>query len=76
MAVPQKQSSKAVKRQRYSTFQKLSQKKLLERTNLMTCSKCGAKKRMHFACPECGDYRGRQALVIAPKGPKIKKVQA
>ncbi|HSV89117.1 MAG TPA: 50S ribosomal protein L32 [Bacteroidales bacterium] len=29
---------------------------------LTTCSNCGAMKLMHRVCPECGHYRGQQAI--------------
>ncbi len=27
------------------------------------CPKCGELKRMHFVCPHCGFYAGRQVFV-------------
>lgn len=29
------------------------------------CSNCGAPKRSHRACPECGFYDGKQVLTVA-----------
>lgn len=29
------------------------------------CSNCGAPKRAHRACPECGFYDGKQVLTVA-----------
>lgn len=28
------------------------------------CSNCGAMHKLHHVCPECGYYRGRQAIQI------------
>jgi large subunit ribosomal protein L32 len=32
--------------------------------NLTTCSHCGAPILPHHICPECGYYRGKQAIEI------------
>lgn len=29
------------------------------------CSNCGAAKRAHRVCPECGYYGGRQVFAVA-----------
>jgi large subunit ribosomal protein L32 len=29
---------------------------------LATCSNCGATTQFHRVCPECGYYRGKQAV--------------
>lgn len=29
---------------------------------LSTCSNCGAAVQYHRVCPECGHYRGKQAI--------------
>lgn len=31
---------------------------------LITCSHCGAAILMHRICPECGYYRGKQAIEL------------
>jgi large subunit ribosomal protein L32 len=32
---------------------------------LVTCPKCGNLMRAHFACKECGTYKGRQVIAVA-----------
>lgn len=32
---------------------------------LVTCSHCGAAVMMHRICPECGYYRGKQAIEVS-----------
>jgi large subunit ribosomal protein L32 len=32
--------------------------------SLSTCPQCGAKKRPHRVCPECGTYRGAKILDV------------
>ena len=33
---------------------------------LSTCSNCGAAVLYHHVCPECGYYRGKQAIEMTP----------
>lgn len=55
MAVPKKKTSKAKKNMRRSHHG-------LAASTLITCEKCGATKRPHRVCLECGDYNGKQVL--------------
>lgn len=32
--------------------------------NLVQCNNCRELKRPHHVCPNCGQYRGRQVIVI------------
>ena len=34
----------------------------VEGVQLSTCSNCGATIQMHRVCPECGYYRGKEAI--------------
>ncbi|NPA79988.1 MAG: 50S ribosomal protein L32 [Thermotogae bacterium] len=34
---------------------------------LSTCPSCGKPKPPHFACPHCGYYKGRVAIVVETK---------
>lgn len=38
---------------------------------LSQCANCGANRRPHHMCPECGFYKGRQVLDVA--GDKAKR---
>ena len=58
MAVPKKKTSKAKKNMRRSHHG-------LAASTLITCEKCGATKRPHRVCLECGDYNGNQVLKTA-----------
>ncbi|MFI3288479.1 MAG: 50S ribosomal protein L32 [Rikenellaceae bacterium] len=31
---------------------------------LGSCSNCGAATLLHRVCPECGNYRGKQAIEV------------
>jgi len=55
MAVPKRRSSKRKIRAR-STHKKAPA------IAIQTCPKCGAVKRPHRVCAECGYYAGRQAV--------------
>jgi large subunit ribosomal protein L32 len=36
----------------------------LQPVTLVACSNCGAMKRPHSVCPECGYYKGREIVEI------------
>lgn len=72
--VPKKKTSKARSKQRYAKFAFEAARKLINRVSLTTCDNCGAKKRNHYVCRECGTYRGRQ--VLNNKEEKITKIKA
>ena len=55
MAVPKRRSSKRKIRAR-NTHKKAPP------IAIQTCPKCGAVKRPHRVCAECGYYAGRQAV--------------
>jgi large subunit ribosomal protein L32 len=54
MAVPKRRMSKMTGRKRRTHYTALA-------PTVVKCSNCGAPSRPHFACPVCGQYRGRQA---------------
>ena len=56
MAVPKRRVSKARRDTRRSSVWKLSAPALEK------CSKCGAYKKSHRVCPECGYYNGREVI--------------
>ena len=53
MAVPQRQTSKALLDKRRSNVWKL------ETPGIVTCPKCGAFRLPHRMCKECMTYNGR-----------------
>jgi len=55
MAVPKRKTSKRKKRAR-NTHKKAPA------INIQACPKCGAQKRPHRVCPECGFYAGEQRV--------------
>lgn len=57
MAVPKKRVSKQRKRKRRTHYK-------AEMPNLTPCPTCGAMKRPHRVCPECGTYRGEQIVEV------------
>ncbi len=58
MAVPTGKKSKAKKRSRRANHDRLSL------PGIAICDNCGADVISHRACPSCGWYRGRVAVVI------------
>ncbi|NLO45850.1 MAG: 50S ribosomal protein L32 [Clostridiales bacterium] len=53
MAVPKRRVSKTKRDKRRSSVWKL------DAPSLAKCSQCGAYRRSHRVCPECGYYNGR-----------------
>jgi large subunit ribosomal protein L32 len=72
--VPKKKMSKARMRTRHTAFQLAAQKRLSNAVQLTKCDACGEPRRVHFACPSCGTYRGRKIVDMAVGAPK-KNVQ-
>ncbi len=66
MGVPKKKRSKSRQRSRQSQ-QKLSS------PSIGYCPQCKVPVLSHFACPECGYYKGKQAVIIQAKKEKEKK---
>ncbi|MDR1085144.1 MAG: 50S ribosomal protein L32 [Deltaproteobacteria bacterium] len=58
MAVPKRRMSKMKGRKRRTHYTALT-------PTVVTCASCGAPTRPHFACPSCGQYRGRQTRPAA-----------
>ena len=55
MALPNRKTSKARKRQRRAHD-------ALSAPGLSTCAQCKQSKLPHRVCPHCGFYRGRKVL--------------
>jgi len=66
MGVPKKKRSKSRQRSRQGQ-QKLSF------PSIGYCPQCKAPLLSHFACPECGYYKGKQAVIIQTKKEKKTK---
>lgn len=66
MAQPKRRWSKARTGLRRSTWK-------LEEKNLAVCNSCGEPVLPHTACPSCGKYNKRQAVVIETKSKKEEK---
>lgn len=58
MAVPKKRTSKSKTRSRRAANNKLTL------TQFQDCPTCGAPKRTHRACMECGTYRDEQIIEV------------
>lgn len=58
MGVPKRRSSKSRIRQR-----KASHKTTFAAAR--ACPKCGASQLPHRVCPSCGQYRGRQVMIVS-----------
>ncbi len=74
--VPKKKTSKARSKRRYGSFKTKTLTKLSNKVNLVTCPNCKVKIVTHRACPECGQYKGRQVIDKQKKIEKITKIKA
>jgi len=63
MGVPKKKRSRSRQKSR-----KTKQKKLFSEISI--CPRCQSPKLSHFACPNCGYYKGRLAVVVKEKKAK------
>ena len=66
--VPSKKQAVSSTRSRHGAYVRAKRVKLQNKLTLETCKKCGAKKRLHFACKECGFYKDRQVFEPKTKG--------
>lgn len=58
MACPKKKTSRSRRDSRRAHHDKIVVK------SLATCSRCGAPRMPHRACPKCGFYRDRIAIMV------------
>ena len=66
--VPSKKQAVSSTRSRHGAYVRGKRVKLQNKVTLEDCKKCGAKKRFHFACEECGYYGERQVFSPKEKG--------
>lgn len=57
MAVPKKKMSRSRTRQRKATWK-------VSRPTISTCPHCKATRLPHRACPNCGQYNGREVVQV------------
>lgn len=74
--VPKKKTSKARSKKRYGSFKTKVLTKLSNLVSLVDCPNCGAKRRTHHVCHECGQYRDRQVIDKQKQVDKITKIKA
>jgi large subunit ribosomal protein L32 len=58
VAVPKKKLSKSRRDKRRANHDRM------DPPAVSSCRQCGAPKRPHTSCPECGTYRGRQVIEV------------
>ncbi|TNF28293.1 MAG: 50S ribosomal protein L32 [Deltaproteobacteria bacterium] len=69
MAVPPRKKSKAKRRSRRAQHDRITL------PNIAICENCGADMLSHHACPSCGYYRGRVAVVIAAETEAVEEAE-
>ena len=42
----------------------------IDKPEMNKCPRCNTMKRMHFVCPACGFYAGRQVFVVRDRTKK------
>ncbi|MGA7270746.1 MAG: 50S ribosomal protein L32 [Acidimicrobiia bacterium] len=57
MAVPKKKMSRSRTRQRKAAWK-------VSRPSMSTCPQCKSPKLPHRACPNCGQYKGREVVEV------------
>ena len=65
MAVPARKTSKARRDKRRSNVWKMERRSnvwKMDAPELVRCPQCGAYKRPHRVCLECGYYNGRKVI--------------
>ncbi|MBT3349559.1 50S ribosomal protein L32 [bacterium] len=74
--VPSKKQCPSSTRSRHSAFVRGQRVKLSNQVVLDKCQKCGATKRRHFACEECGWYGDKKIVDVATKNAPIQEIKA
>lgn len=76
MAVPKKKTAKSYSKTRYTTWKKLQQKKLLDRTKIVKDKETGEARLSHCANPETGRFKGRVVVNKSKKTTETTRIQA
>lgn len=61
---------------RHGSYVRIVRKRLADDLVLDSCQKCGAKKRRHFACEECGWYGDKKIFDVKAKGAPAQEIKA
>lgn len=61
---------------RHGAYVRNARQNMQDALVLDSCQKCGATKRRHFVCGECGWYGDKKIIDIKVKGAPSQEIQA
>ncbi len=73
---PTKKQAVSSTRSRHATYMRKKRIKLQNGLVLDKCLDCGATKKRHYVCQECGKYKGRQVFEVQKMASPIQEVEA
>ncbi len=73
---PKKKQAVSSTRSRYGAYVRKKRVKLENGVVLDKCPDCGATKKRHFACQECGKYKGREVFEVKKEKAPIQEIEA
>jgi len=73
---PKQKLCKGRTTRRYASFKFKAINRLRNTVNLVKCPNCGSMTLNHYACSECGFYRGRKVLDMKKQVEKVTTVKA
>ncbi|MCF7847155.1 MAG: 50S ribosomal protein L32 [Candidatus Gracilibacteria bacterium] len=74
--VPSKKQCPSSTGSRHGAFVRAKRKKIQNQLVLDDCKKCGAKKRRHFVCKECGWYGDKRVMDPSKKSAPRQEIEA